>query len=167
MSVDDGRQAEMAESEVKAKKKFGNGIWGAAGILVFGIVFFVYSLQFPYTSEIGPGPGLFPLWLSGMLILLGLLYLRNVLKGNDTSEKMPDRKGLRKVLFTIGSMIVYVALLPHLGFTTASTAFLFVLLLKSYRWYVNLAISIGTSAFLYALFALFLGVQLPLNLLGF
>ncbi|TXT50292.1 MAG: Tripartite tricarboxylate transporter TctB family [Spirochaetes bacterium] len=156
----------MAKAEAW-KPTLSPGFWGSLAVMGVGIVFFIYSLQFPYTSEIGPGPGFFPRWLSGFLIVLGVLYMSNSIRGKDKSEKLPSEKGLSSILFILGSMVGYVALIGFLGFITTSAAFLFLLLRKAYRWYVSLAISAIASLFLYALFALFLRVQLPMNGLGF
>lgn len=148
-------------------KKPAAGVWGAVAVLAAGGVFFFYSLAYPYTSEIGPGPGFFPLWLSGLLLVLGLFYLAAGLRGKDSAERMPDARGFRKILFILGSMALYVLLLPLLGFVAASALFLFALLFRAYKPPVNAAVSVGTSVFLYLLFAVFLGVKLPLNALGF
>ena len=46
------------------------GLSGALFALTIGVIFFGYSLQYPYESELGPGSGMMPLWLSGLLIVL-------------------------------------------------------------------------------------------------
>ncbi len=148
-------------------KRMSIGVWGGLSVLAIGILFFVYSLQLPYSSEIGPGPGFFSIWLSGLLILLGSLYVYQSWKGNDSAHDMPDRKGFLNILFILICLVLYVILLPLLGFNICSASFLFALLFKSYGWLLNLAISIGSAVFLYVLFSMFLGVQLPVNALGF
>lgn len=141
------------------------GFWGAIAVLAIGLVFLGYSLMYPYSSEIGPGAGFFPMWLSGLLVLLACVYIYQCVKGNDRAEKI-DAAGMKKVLFILMAMTVYVLVLRLLGFNVASTMFLFVLLFRSYKPLLNTAISLGSSVFIYFLF-LILGVQLPLNALGF
>lgn len=141
------------------------GFWGAIAVLAIGLVFLGYSLMYPYSSEIGPGAGFFPMWLSGLLVLLACVYIYQCVKGNDRAEKI-DAAGMKKVLFILMAMTVYVLVLRLLGFNVASTMFLFVLLFRSYKPLLNAAISLGSSVFIYFLF-LILGVQLPLNALGF
>ena len=148
-------------------KKQPAGLWGGIAVLTTGLVFFFYSRSYPYVSEYGPGPGMFPRWISGILILLSGFYIFASLKGNDSSDKMPDRKGLLNVLFLIMCMAMFVLLLPVLGFNLCASATLFALLFRAYRWFVNLAISIGSSVSLYAIFSIGLGVRLPVNALGF
>lgn len=148
-------------------KKADPGLYGGIAILAIAIMFFIYALTYEYTSEIGPGPGFFPIWLSGILLILAILYLYQSIKGNDSSEKMPDRQGRLNILLIVISMILYVALLRPLGFIVCSAAFLFAMLIRPYTWKIALPVSVGTSAGLYALFVFFLGVQLPRNILGF
>ena len=148
-------------------KKLSAGFWGGIAVLITGLVFLFYSRSYPYVSEYGPGPGMFPIWLSGLLILLSGFYIFASLKGNDSSDKMPGRKGMLNVLFLILCMAMFVFLLPVLGFNICASATLFALLSRAYRWFINLAISIGSSVSLYVIFSIALGVRLPVNALGF
>jgi hypothetical protein len=146
-------------------KRLNAGVWGGITVLAFGLLFFAYSLEYPYKGDIGVGAGFFPLWLSGILIVLAVLYILESLAGRDKAEKT-SKEAMKNILFTVICMVAYVILLPIIGFNVTSTAFLFVLLLKAYKWHLNLLISIVSSVALYFLFLL-LGVQLPLNALGF
>lgn len=79
---------------------------------------------------------------------------------------MPSGKALKGVLFLLGCMVLFVVLLPNLGFIVSSTLFLFALLYKAYKWYINLLTSAGVSVFLYVLFDTVLEVRLPVGVLG-
>lgn len=148
-------------------KKLSAGVWGGMTVLAIGGIFLGYSLTYTYSSDIGPGPGFFPTWLSGGLVGLAAIYLYEALRGKDSYEGLPDKKGLMNILFILMCMALYALFLRILGFNVCSAAFLFALLFKAYRWWVNLAISIGTVIFLFVLFQPLLGVQLPVNALGF
>lgn len=143
------------------------GLGGVFFALAVGIVFFVYSLQYPYESELGPGSGMMPLWLSGILILLALAYLASVLKGKDSAEKWPARKSQLEMLFILCNMGLFVLLLPVLGFNLSGALFLFVFLRRSYPWARSLAISAGASVFLFLLFTEGFATPLPVNMFGF
>lgn len=143
------------------------GLGGALFALSIGVIFFGYSLQYPYESELGPGSGMMPLWLSGLLIILSLAYLAAVLKGKDSSEKWPERKSELEMLFILGSMSCFVLLLPVIGFNLSSILFLFAFLRRNYRWYKSLAISCGTSILLFLLFTKGFATPLPVNMFGF
>jgi hypothetical protein len=143
------------------------GLAGALCVLGIGLVFFIYSLQYPYESELGPGPGMMPLWLSGILIVLALAYLYSVVKGKDTAEDWPEKKAQLEMGLILGNMALFVILLPVIGFNLAATLFLFVFLRRSYHWVKSLAISLGASIFLFLLFTEGFASPLPVNAFGF
>lgn len=143
------------------------GLSGAIAVLAIGVVVFVYSLQYPYESELGPGPGMLPLWLSGLLIILALAYLYAVFKGKDSAEEWPEKKAQVEMAVILGNMALFVILLPVIGFNFSSVLFLFIFLRRAYSWYKSLAISVGTSVFLFLLFTQGFGSPLPVNMFGF
>jgi len=143
------------------------GLSGALFALTVGVIFFGYSLQYPYESELGPGSGMLPLWLSGILIVLSLAYLAAVFKGKDSSEKWPERKSQLEMLFILGCMSLFVLLLPVIGFNLSCILFLFAFLRRNYSWYKSLGISAFTSILLFLLFTKGFGTPLPVNMFGF
>ena len=143
------------------------GLAGALSVLSIGIVFLIYALQYPYASELGPGPGMMPLWLSGILIVLALAYLYSVVKGKDSAEEWPEKKAQLEMAAILGNMAMFVILLPIVGFNLAATLFLFLFLRRSYRWIKSLAISLGVSIFLFLLFTEGFASPLPVNMFGF
>ena len=143
------------------------GLVGGFFTMLVSVVFFAYSLIYPYTSELGPGPGFLPRWLSAILFVLSVAYLCVAFKGEDSAEPMPDRQEWKNILFILLCMILFVALLPLLGFIVTGTAFLYALLIGSYRWQIALPTAVGTSVFLFVLFSVLLKVNLPVNAFGF
>ncbi len=143
-------------------------IISALCVMIVSIVFFVYSLMYPYSGEdIGPGAGFLPFWLSLILFVLSLAYLYVAVKGEDSVEPMPDRQGKKNIIFILISMVAFLIALPWAGFNVSSSVFLFVLFIPNYKWYTSLLISVCTSAFLFVIFNNFLQVNLPVNALGF
>ena len=143
------------------------GLSGAIFAIIVSLVFLYSSLDLPYSSEIGPGPGFWPLWLSGLLVPLSLAYFYSVLKGKDSAEKAPDKKAKMDMVFILGSMGLYVLLLPYLGFNLASVLFLFVFLRQGYSWYKSLGISVLVAVSLFFLFTEGFATPLPVNIWGF
>ena len=143
------------------------GLSGALFALTIVVIFFGYSLQYPYESELGPGSGMMPLWLSGLLIVLSLAYLVAVLKGKDSAEKWPERKSELEMLFILGSMSCFVLLLPVIGFNLSSILFLFAFLRRNYGWLKSLVISSVASTVLFLLFTQGFATPLPVNMFGF
>ena len=145
-------------------KKLNAGVWGGMVIFLISLLFLLYSFQYDYKGELGPGPGFFPVWLSGILMVLSILYIFESVKGKNLSEELwPSGEAVRKILFILFSLVVFVAALALFGMIAASVVFLFLCFLKAYKWYSNLAISVGVSLFIFWLFNQVLGVPLPLT----
>lgn len=143
------------------------GVWAGMVTLVFAAVIFEESLKLDYTGPLGPGPGVFPLWLSGLLIVLSVLYIGISWKDSiDVSQLLPRGKAAISVLKILISMAVFPVVAPFSGFVAAGTLFLFVLLFREYKWHLNLGISLGVSALLFWVFSTLLQVPLPVNAWG-
>jgi putative tricarboxylic transport membrane protein len=140
------------------------GLWAAIVVLLCGAVFFGLSLSFDYYGSSGPGPGFLPLWLSGLLIVLSSFYIadsiRHVVKFKDI---LPDRTGLVNIMTIAGAFLLLLLTIKFLGFVTAGTLFMFILLFKEYKWYTGLGISILVTLILFWVFVDLLKVPIPLN----
>ncbi|WP_165842241.1 tripartite tricarboxylate transporter TctB family protein [Paenibacillus xerothermodurans] len=143
------------------------GLWAALVIFLFGAVFFWMSLSFDYYGETGPGPGLLPLWLSGILIILALVCaadsLRNVVRFKDI---LPGAKGFINIIAIAGAFVLFLLTVNYVGFIASGTMFLLILLFREYKWHMALGISIFLSVLLYWVFGELLGVPLPVNAWG-
>lgn len=144
------------------------GVWAGILILIFACVIFSQALTLDYYTTLGPGPGLFPLWLSGILIVLSILYIFQSIKKEAVSfaEILSKGRGLGNVVAVLGSVIVFMLIVNFTGFIVASTVLLFILLVREYKWHWGLGISAGVSILLFVVFQVFLGIPLPVNALG-
>lgn len=143
------------------------GVWAAILIFLFGAMFFWMSLSFDYMGPEGPGPGLFPLWLSGILSILSVLYALDSIK-NITRFKdiLPNGKGFINIATILGAFLLFILTVKTIGFIMAGTLFLFILLAREYKWYTGLGISIVISILLFWVFAKLLTVPIPVNAWG-
>jgi len=113
-----------------------------------------------------PGPGFFPFWGGFLLAALSLVLLVQARR-----ERQPFGFGAirwKALLFVAGMLLAYLLLLETLGFALVTLLFLLLLF-----WFGNMgwvksavcaAIAVSTA---YALFKLWLQVQLPRGPLGF
>jgi hypothetical protein len=125
-------------------------------------VLFWQSLSLNYYTELGPGPGLFPRWLSVALMLLSVLYIIESLRKRIVwSEVMPRGKDLFNVSMVLIAVLIFMLLLNWVGFIISGSVMLMILLVRSYKWYWASTIAIGTSMILYFAFSNGLDVPLP------
>ena len=142
-------------------------VW--AGLLLMGIaiLFFTESLHYDYIGQFGPGPAMFPIWLSAILGILSLLYIVESIKIPVLfHEILPEKEGRRKLFKIIGALVLLVSIISFTGFVIGSTVFLFILLSGGYKWHTSLGIAICISICLYLLFVVFLQIPLPVNRFG-
>lgn len=143
-------------------------VYMAVFFLLFSGIMFGESLSMAYYSEYGPGPGMLPLWVSGLIFILSVVYLGIGLKKEIVlfSQVLPKGEGLINVLVSIGSLILFMIIAPLAGFLIGSTACLFLLFIRGYKWYWSLVLSISLASTVFWVFGIILEVPLPVNDLG-
>lgn len=139
--------------------------------ILFGGVVFGLSSGMRYYSEFGPGPGLLPLWTSGLIILFGIVNLIKTIKANKESMSfasiLPKGSGLINLLVTLGALLFFIVIVNFVGFVISSVLMLFALFSRGYKWYWGLGLSILVTGIIYVVFVTLLSVPLPLNSFGF
>lgn len=150
-------------------KKINAEVMAGFVILFFSLVFLYEARDYNYFAggSGGLGPGFFPVWLCGILIVLSLLYIFASYRGKKIIINIfPDLKVLKKVSIILTCMIGFMILLKYAGFIVSSTLFLLTQFYGNYKWYISFGISIVTTLSLYWLFHIVLEIQLPIGLLG-
>mgnify|MGYP001471826414 CR=1 FL=1 len=143
------------------------GLWAGLVIFVTAVVFILYSLQYDFQSDTGPGPGLLPFWLGCALAVLAIIFIIGSIRKPILFRLiLPAKRGRKNILMIIGSLLLVICLMPYSGFVIASTIFLWLLLLDGYRWYSSLGIAVGVSLFLFWVFDVLLKIPLPVNAFG-
>jgi putative tricarboxylic transport membrane protein len=142
----------------------------AACLAVFGIYVVSVATKLAYVSEVGPGPGFFPLWLGIGLVLFAAVLMsaslsRSAVKGKSDSSW----KGPRRALMGWLALIVAVALLGHLGFALTFVVLTIFLIVALDRRPALLAVvvAIGLAVAFQLIFVVALDVELPKGFLGF
>jgi putative tricarboxylic transport membrane protein len=140
------------------------------GWLAIGLTVVVQSSRLKISTAFGPGPGLFPITLGIVLVVLALVRLvpslitlmrTRMLPKVMLAGSVPRDDALRFVLLA-ASPFGYAAILELLGFTI-STALLgwLVLMIFRARWLPSLAGAVLAALALRIAFGTLLGVQLP------
>ena len=137
------------------------------------LVFFILSCSImwvswimEYYTPLGPGPGFFPLWLSGCMAGLSLIWLYQASTDPDEpigTDFIPSRVGMIRILSIMGALLFMWLFMEKIGFQLTMCAFLvFLLVILGQRNKVLiLVISLLGSFGMYYVFNNWLGVQLP------
>ena len=144
----------------------------AAGLLILlGISIVRQAARWVYLTPDGPGPGFFPLWIGGAIIVLAaIVAFRHIYQvARQQPVARADWKGSARVLIGWAGLSVSIALLQPLGFTLSFLLLVFFLVMVIFRRSFIAALSVGVGAALgfWLLFVKLLQVQLPAGPLGF
>ena len=144
------------------------GVWAGIITLLYAITIFQQSLSLDYSTRLGPGPGFFPLWLSGILIVLTLCYIVDSIRNDvvKVSEILPGGKASQNIISTVAALILFPIVVPYLGFVISATILQFIMFVRDFKWYTALGISVFVSVVLLVAFQSLLGVSLPVNDFG-
>ncbi|MCI2257241.1 tripartite tricarboxylate transporter TctB family protein [Domibacillus sp. DTU_2020_1001157_1_SI_ALB_TIR_016] len=145
------------------------GVWVGISLLLFSLFMVRESLKYPYYGEYGPGPGLFPLWLSGLMGLFSILFILDSLRKNNKimfSEVLPKGAALVGVLKVVLSIFLFILISPFLGYIVSSIIVMLILLMPDFKWKISLSTAASVTIVLYVVFNLILDIPLPTNMLG-
>lgn len=155
----------------------------AAVVLLVGTAALVGSRAYPYWTPLGPGPGFFPRWLGGLLVLCGLVWLLQLLRtaraattdsadaavATVAPEDEAPEYSLPTVVAIVVSLCVLAATLEVLGYQLAM--FLFVLfhllVLGRRRLLLSLVLASASSIGVFVAFTRLLTVPLPASSIPF
>lgn len=150
-------------------------------LFLFGVLFLLYDIKYPLDQWANPGPGVFPLMVGTVLVILAAWQLvqafrkPKTLAGGEKSwgsiksvrEFLQRNKGETKILFMIAVFMIYLMMVKWIGFFTSN--FLFVIissrLMGAKDWKSPVALSAGITLFCYFLFEVWLKLFLPRGIL--
>ncbi len=131
-------------------------------VLLLGLGIVLFSLQLPYTSEYGPGPGFLPLWLGIALAGCAVAVLVDLLRKQKKEGAFfkPKTKEGAKVLVII---VINFLLLPLLGFSIALALFTGVTMriMGRHSWVLCSLTAVGVAIGIHFVFIQWLSIPLP------
>ena len=147
----------------------------AALLAGLGAYILIEARGWTYIGPDGPGPAFFPTWYGIALIALSLVVIVARLwraRSPGDAEKRMSAAEKREVFHALAVWLAFavtIALLKVLGFMLAFGLFTFFIVALIYRrpWMTALAVGVANSVGFYVVFALALGVELPVGVLGF
>jgi putative tricarboxylic transport membrane protein len=146
-------------------------------LFLFGVVFLLYDLKYPLDQRENPGPGVFPLAVGAVLVILAAWQLvQEVRKPKPQGSRENDEgarksitaflqrsRGETKPLLLIAVFIVYLLMVKWVGFFISNFMFVIISskLLGAKDWGRPIALSAGVSLFCYFLFEVWLKLSFP------
>ncbi|MCE5264535.1 MAG: tripartite tricarboxylate transporter TctB family protein [Deltaproteobacteria bacterium] len=149
--------------------KLADIISGIIGILI-GVYVWIKCQSYPEDFVMKIGPGFFPEFLAGGLILFSAFLIIQALLGKSigTVEKISIRqKGIQRVLLALAGMIVYCAVLKPVGFIIATIPWImfYMYLLGNRKKLQYLWVPAAITLAVYLVFEKVLVLSLPAGLL--
>ena len=135
-------------------------------LVIVGIIVVIESLNVGFGTLRAPGSGLFT-FLAGLLIVFPNLVM--IFKPKATkSEIVLDRHAGKNFLYMGITLILWIILMPLLGYIVVTFIATFVLskIMMLEGWRKPLLLAIGTTALCYVLFDYVLYLDLPRGFLG-
>lgn len=136
-------------------------------LMALGIVIIIVSLRYGFGALRRPGPGLYPFFVSLIIISSSIILLILGLK-SKSSGPLFTKSGLKTFLLMVITFCLWIITMPVLGYVivTFAVAFAFCKIMKLEGWLKPLALSVGTALFIYVLFDVWLYIDLPRGILG-
>jgi hypothetical protein len=151
-------------------------VLSSAVLLVIGGGYLLYNLRYPLNTLADPGPGVFPLGVGLLLLVLGAVQLirsrRLVVSHHATrpNAPLPPPAGAperaptgRAPWIMVGILVLYLLVVSWVGFLV-STSILVVIcskLMGTRGWIRPIALAVGILVSCHLLFAVWLHVPLP------
>jgi putative tricarboxylic transport membrane protein len=148
----------------------GNLTAGAC-LAAFGIYVISVAARLPYVSEVGPGPGFFPLWLGIGLVLLSayLIFVSFTSPASGVRSANQSWKSAGRALAGWLAVMAAIAVLSSMGFLLSFVILTIFLIVALDRRPALLAVGvgIGLATVFYLVFVAALDVSLPKAPWGF
>lgn len=137
-----------------------------AGLLfiAFGLLFGVQALGLEIGTAFRMGPGYFPLVLSGILILLGLLIIASAI--HDRGSEGIGTLAWRGVLFILPAPIFFGLTVRGLGFVPAIFLTTLIAALASLKMRLHWALLLAAGVTVFATLVFSYGLGLPFRRFG-
>ncbi len=126
-------------------------------------------MGYPPSNHGVPGPGMFPILIASLILISALVLVIQTLRMPKTGDTAIDlkSKNVLNVYITMTGLIVYIVLMPMIGFIVA-TSIMLVLYIKWFGkrpWWECILISVVFTIAIFLLFGSVLNVPMRFGLL--
>jgi hypothetical protein len=136
-------------------------------MFVLGVVITAISWGYGFGSLRRPGPGLYPVFIGVMICIFTLSILVSTVRSKAGGPVL-DKEGAKRLLLMAGTFCLWIVAMPLLGYVvvTCLATYAFCKIMKLEGWWKPLAVSVGTTLFIYLMFDYWLYVDFPRGILG-
>jgi putative tricarboxylic transport membrane protein len=132
--------------------------------IAFAIFIIAIAFGYPPSNHGVPGPGMFPIIIASLIIIASITLILTTLKMTGEQDTKIDllSSNVLNVYITMAGLLVYVILLPNVGFisTTSVMLILFIKWFSKRSWLKCIIISIVFTLAIYGLFGSVLNVPM-------
>jgi len=148
--------------------KWPSGLFFNLCLPVVGLVIIIVSLGYGFGTLKKPGTGLYPFFLGLAIAVFSTILLISELREQARFPLFQKRGDLQIFVSMIAAFCLWIVLMPLFGYVamTLLATFGFCKIMKLEGWRKPLAISIGTTLFIYLMFDYWLYIDLPRGILG-
>jgi hypothetical protein len=135
--------------------------WSGLLCGAFGAIFIALSLDYDIGSAAAMGPGYFPIWLGGLLVVFGVSLIAKAQLGEAESI---EPAALQPALIVLGGLAVFAVLLEHAGLFLSGLALVYIGSLGTRSFGAGRLALFGVALVLFVafVFAYALGLPIPL-----
>src|SRR5262245_23357385 len=135
--------------------------------LMLALGAFFMSMKLPFGRISAPAAGFFPAVLAVLLALTSLFAFLQALRGNHDGAAQAEPLKWKKILLTLGLLLVFGLVFERLGYLLSTFLFIIFLLraVERQSWRLALSVALAASLLSYSVFGLLLGTPLPAGLL--
>ena len=137
--------------------------------LSIGVVYLLMGLRYPVGTTANPGPGLYPLFVGGLLLVSSVAGGLEVFRANARQRESTPLWGKHawRLVTIVLTMSVYIIILPYAGhmFGGIIVTFAALQVVGGIKWYTKLILTLLIPVGSFLLFDTILGVSLPKGIL--
>lgn len=136
-------------------------------MFVLGVIITAVSWGYGFGSLRRPGPGLYPVFIGVMICIFTFCILVSTSRSKAGTPVL-DKEGARRLVFMTVTFCLWIVMMPLLGYVivTFLAAYAFCKIMRLEGWRKPLALSAGTTLFIYLMFDYWLYVDFPRGILG-
>lgn len=140
--------------------------WAGIFFVAVAVAFIWLATGYRYGTAQRMGPGFFPIWVAGVLGLLGVII---AMRSFVIDGPRIDRIGMRQLLMTLVAIVLFGAVLTYVGLVGAIVALVVVGAFadQSSRPLETIALAVALAVFSVLIFSYMLGLPLPIWPEGF